>query len=699
VGTFGIALYGISRYGDDVQPQFDITPFTATPVDYSSVLVDWKSPAGTWDAVRLIRNRYGWAVNESDGEILFESGHAATRFVDQNVVGGHWLYYAVFIYASGAWHRAGVTSTLMPKNNGYTDLLYSLVPEYYKIDVLSNNAVTDDSNVVNPFLLPFLSIFGFGFDIVKSYYDSNRYTNDAMRTHYGNVAQMATQFGIQYEASSPAYLFRERVRDAATLGRQKGTLAQIRALISETTGYDTDLSIGPNLMLSNDQASFDHPSYAQWDPAVNYATGTRVKFGNYLYAAGSSGAYGQPQAPTGAQTSNAFWTVVTLGFDPTLVNSNGNVAGWEQVSYTTGVTPTPYSSTATAGTNGVEIGVGVQSTTDSTIRNANAMVVRNVNSGAVTATMGMRSVARLKTQSTMDPQQPVLWGIPIPYPYQPWSTYTSYLPGDLVTYHGRAYRALTAIPSVGTVSGYGSGGYGSGPYGGAAGTPASPPADNAVANAQWEPLGYDGRVQLCLSGYTQAFSGGTVQAYPYIEFYDSHGSLITTLSSDALPAFNYFDSFTQNWVDWVSRTMDVGGATWTESVGQWSSGGYDGGVAYPVGPARSLAAFTGQANGTVSVTFDTSPSASTQQGVVFRMQDTSNYWRAGRTALYRLSGTSPAVPTIAATFPYSTACADGDRVTAAFSGANITVQINGIQVVSVTDATLSTATGVGMVVE
>jgi hypothetical protein len=94
--------------------------------------------------------------------------------------------------------------------------------------------------------MPFLSIFGFGFDMVKSYYDSNRYTNDAMHTRYDNIAQLATQFGIDFEASTPAYLFRQRVRDAATLGRQKGTLEQIRSVISETTGYDADLRIGYN---------------------------------------------------------------------------------------------------------------------------------------------------------------------------------------------------------------------------------------------------------------------------------------------------------------------------------------------------------------------------------------------------------------------------------------------------------------------
>jgi hypothetical protein len=659
VGTYGVSIYGLSKYGTDIHPDFDVSPFTATPVDYSTVLLDWKSPAGTWDRLRLIRNRYGWAVNENDGEILLDQGHAATQFSDKGVVGGHWLYYTIFISASGQWSRAGTVSCLMPKNNGYTELLYSLVPDHYKVDVQPGNNVTDDSNTLNPYLNPFLSIFGFGFDMVKSYYDSNRYTNDAMHTRFDNIAQLANQFGIQYEASAPAYLFRQRVRDAATLGRQKGTLEQIRSIISETTGYDADLSIGDNLMLSDDQADFDHPTFPQWDSGVNYASGEKVEFGSYLYQAGSSGAYGQAQAPTGTNASNAYWTVVSYGTDSTLVDANGHVAGWEEISFTAGVTP---------GTNGVLVGIGVQNPTNPDDKAGNALWVRNTNSGGSVATMGVRSVGRLAGQSTMDPQQPVLFGIPVPYTWQAWDNNAEYVPGDMVIYHGRVYQALTASLNV-------------------------TPPDTATANAQWTPLGYDDRVQMCLSGYAQAYSGEQVHVYPFVEYYDSHGSLITALYSDAVPAYQVLDSFSQGWSDWTTRTSDLGGASWTETLGQWTSGGYAGGAAYPVGATASIATITGHADGTVAGTFLTNPGNTLKQGVVFRLQDSSNYWRAGRTALHLIQSGA-----VAGTFNYSTSFSDGDRITAAFSGSNITIYRNGTQVLTITNSALSTATKVGMAV-
>jgi hypothetical protein len=660
MGTYGIGIYGIAKYGTDIHPEFDVSPFTATPTDYTSVLLDWRAPAGSWDTLRLIRNRYGWAVDENDGEILLEEGNLSSSFLDTGVAGGSWLYYTIFISASGQWSRAGTASVLMPKNNGYADLLYSLVPDYYKIDVKDGNAATDDSNTINPYLMPFLSIFGFGFDIVKSYYDSNRYTNDAMRTHIGNIPQIAAQFGIHYEPSTPAYLFRQRMRDAATLGRQKGTLEQLRSLISQTTGYDVDLSIGNNLMLSDDQASFNHPKYPNWDPGVNYATGERVKFGSYLYQAGSNGAFGQAQAPTGTNSSNAFWTIVSLTSDTTLLNANGNIAGWEEISFTAGVSP---------GTNAVQVGVGAQSPTNPSDNAGNALIVKNNNSGAVTASMGVRSVARINGQGSMDPQQPVLWGIPMPWVSQAWDNSVYYQPGDLVIYHGRTYEALTASLNAA-------------------------PSDNATANAQWQPLAYDERTQVCLSGYTQAYNGEQVQVYPFVEFYDSHGALICSLYADQVPSYTVLDTFTQGWSDWTTRNTDVGALAWTQKVGQWTAGGFANGSAYPKGTSRSLATVTGHADGAVSVTFAVAASGTLQQGVIFRYQDLSNYWRAGRGSLYRISG-----GVTAATFPYSQAFSDGDRITVSFSGSNISVNKNGTQVLSISDSNLLTATGVGMVVE
>jgi hypothetical protein len=95
----------------------------------------------------------------------------------------------------------------------------------------------------------------------------------------------------------------------------------------------------------------------------------------------------------------------------------------------------------------------------------------------------------------------------------------------------------------------------------------------------------------------------------------------------------------------------------------------------------------------VSATFLTSPSNSLRQGVAFRVQDSNNYWRAGRTGLHRVESGS-----WVATYNYSQTFQDGDRITVAFSGSNIAVNRNGTQVLSMTHTTFQTATQVGLVV-
>jgi hypothetical protein len=94
---------------------------------------------------------------------------------------------------------------------------------------------------------------------------------------------------------------------------------------------------------------------------------------------------------------------------------------------------------------------------------------------------------------------------------------------------------------------------------------------------------------MCLSGYAQAYSGEQVNVYPFVEYYDNHGALITTLYSDAVPGLPRAGLLLPGMGDWTTRTSDLGAASWTETLGQWTSGGYGGGCAYPVGTTASIA--------------------------------------------------------------------------------------------------------------
>ena len=67
-------LYGLQLYS-----QFSVNPFTATPRDYRTIMVTWTQPQGTWYEFRLVANRYGFPVDQNDGNILIDSTCRAAR--------------------------------------------------------------------------------------------------------------------------------------------------------------------------------------------------------------------------------------------------------------------------------------------------------------------------------------------------------------------------------------------------------------------------------------------------------------------------------------------------------------------------------------------------------------------------------------------------------------------------------------------
>jgi hypothetical protein len=198
---------------------------------------------------------------------------------------------------------------------------------------------------------------------------------------------------------------------------------------------------------------------------------------------------------------------------------------------------------------------------------------------------------------------------------------------------------------------------------------------------------------MCLSGYAQAYSGEQVNVYPFVEYYDDHGALITTLYSDAGAGLHRagllhaglgrldhpYLGHRRGLLDRDARPVDLRRLRGRSGL--------------PGGLHGIRGHHPGHADGTVAVTFLTNPGNTLKQGAVFRLQDSLNYWRAGRTGLHRIEAGS-----WVATYAYSQTFLDGDRLTVTFVGNNITVQRNGTQVLTLSNSTFNTATKVGMAV-
>lgn len=647
MAIYGVSFYGEDKYGPPTYVDFSVDPFVATPGGYDHILLSWTSPKGSWDTLRLVRSLQGCPVHEDDGEVLLERRGAAANFTDAAPQPGAWHYYAVFVLTDGVWYRAGIATTLMPKDQGYADRLFSGLPLYHQY----LHGVGDNENPeVNETLKTFMSVLALGMDDAKTYYDQLLRLNDPLQNHEGQLVHLASQLGIDVPSVSEPGLFRRRVSNAGILGRQKGTLEQVRSVVALTTGWDVDLTVGPNLMLSEDAASFVHPTYAMWDPTINYPATERCTYNGIVYEAKTGGAYGTAQAPSGTQTANTWWTNVSGQRDDTLILPDGTVSGWGPVSYSAGVA---------AGTVSASVGVGIQSAVDPTVSSANALLL--VNTAAQTADLGVTS-----TFGT-DPLQAVKRGVPTLQVLPKWNSTVLYNPGDIVTYYTRVFRAKILSEGV------------------------SPSQTGADTN-EWACIGDDLRPSYTTSLYVIGDPANrALLAYPVVQFFDDRGVLQATIdTSKTASTLNVYDSFgTKSTPGLSGRTTDVGGKTWAVT-GTWQVS--DHGTVYPLS-TTARATLTGAADGKIAVTFASPPAAGQKQGVVFRYASATSYLKAARDGIYSSNGTTDTLVQA-----YSTAFSDGDRMVLALSGSTVNVLRNGTSVLSTTIATNTTATTHGIFV-
>jgi hypothetical protein len=271
---------------------------TSVAVDYGLINVSWVLPVNPFPHFRLLRSTVGNAVNELDGELLGDETTIPTSaYADTTATGGVRYYYTlIFGDQEGDWFVAGATSCLAISNQGYGDLLYSLTPGYFRYG--ATNEITDAGNaaVENAYLATFMKVFGWGFDQIKGYYDDLLNLNNTNATSVANLENLAEQLGAPFEATSSIGNMRNYVGSWSALMREKGTLYGLRDQIRLATGWDTDVFVGQNLMLDEDQASFVNPAYPMWANDVSYQTGDRVEYGNFVFEA-LLPAYGDAQYP------------------------------------------------------------------------------------------------------------------------------------------------------------------------------------------------------------------------------------------------------------------------------------------------------------------------------------------------------------------------------------------------------------------
>lgn len=347
-----MAIYGITAYGTDVyglgRPTDYVLPsFTASAVNYSTIRVSWAKPSGTIFRYRLLANRYGYPVTETDGSILIDSGaYPGNAYYDSATIPGSYQHYGFYVAldpAATIWVRSGMTGCLTPADFASRQWLTEKLPAHFKY-LFNGGELTGDASG-NSYLTQFLSILGWGFDYLQTQYGMlAQHLNDPENIPVNDLLNLAAQVGLSYSPSTPAYTIRKGVKYQAVNSREHGTVTGLAGEITIRTGWGADIQAGPNILLNTDQSTFINPVFEPWDAHRYYAVGECVWTGtptNSRVWSGTGWWYqclvaNQGQPPPGSGGNSTYWQALnnTADFLQTLTNpKTSSPSTWEALNF------------------------------------------------------------------------------------------------------------------------------------------------------------------------------------------------------------------------------------------------------------------------------------------------------------------------------------------------------------------------------
>lgn len=278
MARYGLDYYSalsfpLSYYGSDNPLNYDASPVTALSSGYHKVTLKWLSPVGAWVKLRIVRSPYGFPVNITDGDTVFETTRRAdpqfytdtTSIVNSD---SKIFFYSIFVFDSVqlTWVLAGRVSGMSVKNYGTADRMYDYLPQIYKLTTPYIASIPEDNND----LYNFVSLFAFELDHTRALAEliTDRYNFEKVTA--ATIPLLLNQFGIRYEPEIGFQQNRVLVRDSVQLTKEKGSGQGIREYIKGFTGWACPspidgtpnpgiegIQVSHNLMLDYNDSSFE----------------------------------------------------------------------------------------------------------------------------------------------------------------------------------------------------------------------------------------------------------------------------------------------------------------------------------------------------------------------------------------------------------------------------------------------------------
>lgn len=259
MAIYGVNFYGSTTYGYVPPTQFKALNFNGIPDSYDSVLLSWGLPGGAWDHMYLVRSSFEFVSAPGDGTVVLDAdaSSAPGSFVDTGLQPGRFYYYTFLVRTEDATPRfaqAGVVIVLVTYDYDYRDQLYQLLPSIYREK--DNDLTTIGANPPGGPLFRYLELIGYQDDVLKSEIDSLLWTYNVDLVSGGLLPLLANQFNLDFEPEIGMKALRRLLKNIVFLYKNRGNQTGLEGLLSALTGYPIDITIGRNMMLSQDVANF-----------------------------------------------------------------------------------------------------------------------------------------------------------------------------------------------------------------------------------------------------------------------------------------------------------------------------------------------------------------------------------------------------------------------------------------------------------
>jgi len=214
------------------------------------------------------------------------------------------------------WVRAGNAAGISVKDYGTQPKLYDALPDIYKVDDYGQPIEQQENST----LRSFLAIFGFYYDLMKTYTTliSNRY--DMTKLAGQLIPSALQQFGFTYESELGFKRMRALLANSLNIYQTKGSKLGLTDFINAFTGLEADIYQGKNLMLDYNNSSFEE--------TIGFWTATNAA----ITANAASSIYSWSTSGTVITLNLNFAPNFTSGSQVRILGSNGIDAN-----YTSGV--------------------------------------------------------------------------------------------------------------------------------------------------------------------------------------------------------------------------------------------------------------------------------------------------------------------------------------------------------------------------